>query len=75
MYFITNLDRYLTDGEMAQWIKALAAIPGDLSFIPRTHIIEGENQLPQWSCVCVCVCVCVYVHARAYMQANKCSNF
>lgn len=29
--------------EMAQWIKAFSIKPGDLSSIPRTHMVEGES--------------------------------
>lgn len=28
---------------MAQWVKALAAKPGDLSSNPKTHMVKGEN--------------------------------
>jgi hypothetical protein len=31
-------------GKMAQWVKAIAAKPGGLSLILRTHMVEGENQ-------------------------------
>jgi hypothetical protein len=30
-------------GEMAQWVKALAAKPDNLNSIPRTHMMEGEK--------------------------------
>ena len=30
-------------GEMAQWVEVLAAVPGNLSQIPETHVVEGEN--------------------------------
>ena len=33
-------------GEMAQWIKVLAAKPVDLSLIPGNLIVKGENQPP-----------------------------
>lgn len=33
------------DNEMAQWVKVLASKPGDLSSIPKTHVMGGENQL------------------------------
>lgn len=33
------------DNEMAQWVKVLASKPVDLSSIPKTHAVEGENQL------------------------------
>lgn len=29
--------------EMAQRVEALSAKPGDLSSIPRTHMMEGEK--------------------------------
>lgn len=31
---------------MAQWVKALATEPGNLSSVPGTHM-GGENELPQ----------------------------
>lgn len=35
-------------GEVAQWIKAFAAKPADVSSVPRTHVLDGENQRPQF---------------------------
>jgi hypothetical protein len=35
--------------EMVLWVKALAAKPDDLSSIPGTHRVKGENQLPELS--------------------------
>lgn len=35
--------RYLSAGEVAQWAKALADKPNDLSSIPGTHV--GEQHL------------------------------
>jgi hypothetical protein len=32
---------------MAQWVKALATKPDNLSLIPKNHMTERENQLPQ----------------------------
>lgn len=32
---------------MAKWEKALAVKAEDLSLIPRIHMMEGEDQLPQ----------------------------
>lgn len=32
---------------MAQWAKAPAANPNDLSFIPETHMAEVDHQLLQ----------------------------
>lgn len=34
---------------MAQHVKVPAAKPANLSFIPRTHMVEGEKQLPKLS--------------------------
>ena len=31
--------------KMGQWVKASAVKFDDLSLIPRTHVIEGKNQL------------------------------
>lgn len=36
----------------AQWVRALAAEPDDLSLVPRTHIVEEENQLQQAPTLC-----------------------
>lgn len=35
------------DMELVQGIKVFAAKPEDLSSIPRTHTVEGKNQLPK----------------------------
>lgn len=40
-------------GEVAQWVRPLAAMPDNLSLLLQTHMEEGENQLPCWWCVCV----------------------
>jgi hypothetical protein len=32
---------------MAQWVKVLAVKLTNLSSIPRTHVVAGENELPQ----------------------------
>ena len=32
---------------MAQWVKVLAAKPGDLSSVARTYLIESEHPLQQ----------------------------
>lgn len=33
------------DSEMAPWVKVFPSTPDDLSSIPQTHRVEGENQL------------------------------
>ena len=38
---------HLGAGEIAEPAKALATNSDDLSSIPRTYTVEGENQLPQ----------------------------
>lgn len=37
----------LKAGKVAQQIEALAINPGDLSFTPSTHLLEGEDRLSQ----------------------------
>jgi hypothetical protein len=32
-------------GKMAQWVKAPAAKPDCLGSLPRTHLVEGKDQL------------------------------
>jgi hypothetical protein len=34
------LEISLAAGEMAQWLRALAAFPGDLGSIPSTHMVD-----------------------------------
>lgn len=33
--------------DMPQWVKAFATKPDDLSLVLRTHMVQGENCLPQ----------------------------
>lgn len=40
-------DLQVWTSERAQQEKGLAAKPGYLSSIPRTHMVEGENRLSQ----------------------------
>lgn len=40
-----SFPRSLVTGQVAQQGKVLAAKPDDLNSIPRTHILERENQL------------------------------
>ena len=46
-YFMLLVRNTLRTFKIAQQIKVLAKKPGDLSLIPGTHIVEGENQLHQ----------------------------
>lgn len=43
--------------EMVQQITELAAKPANLSLIPRIHMDEGENQVPQ---IALHTCSCRY---------------
>jgi hypothetical protein len=43
----TSFLKYLRASEMAHKTMALAAKPDVLSSITQTHMVEGENQLPQ----------------------------
>jgi hypothetical protein len=41
---ITNLLKKETGaGKLAQWVKVLAAKPGDIGSIPGTHMVEGGS--------------------------------
>lgn len=56
--------------EMAQWEKVLAAKHEDPSPVPETHLVEGENQLPQvlfWPQTYTVAHICVKTHIH-----NKC---
>lgn len=54
---------------MAQQAKILAAKPDDLSTIPRTHMVDGETQLPQLSST---LCTCAMAHtAHVGPSTNK----
>lgn len=33
-------------GRVAKWVEQLATKPGNLSLIPQTQVMEGENQFP-----------------------------
>lgn len=53
--------------KMTQQVNSHAAKSNDLHEIPRIHMVEEENQLPQdfltstrVLCMFWCVCVCVY---------------
>lgn len=44
---------------MADWIKATAAQPDHRNSIPKTNMVEGEDQLPQFN---------LYTHTMAWTQ-------
>lgn len=65
--------------KMAQWVRALAAKPGDLSFIPLIRVMEGANW-HLWSphvpwCICVCSRACAHTqtHTNALSRC-KCKG-
>lgn len=33
--------------KMSQWVKTLVTMYDDLSSVPETHIVEGDDRLPQ----------------------------
>lgn len=43
MMYSRDLKRRLWGGEKAQQVKALAAKSGNLSSVPGTHVVGGEN--------------------------------
>ena len=50
-------------------MKILASKPDDQGAMPRTHIVEGENQSSRFSCeLHTCIVVCLY------MYADGCTN-
>lgn len=57
---------------MAQWIKAFAARPDDLSLIPRTYKVEEQNALQAvlWLLCVYCACVCDHTHGRACTHSH-----
>lgn len=64
-------------GEVAQRVKALST--GDLSLVPRTHMVEGKDQFPQCPVIsihalsrgCMHMWVRVYTHAQNENENNK----
>lgn len=55
---------------MFQGVKVLQAKPGDLSLIPKSHMVEGENQplqvvLRPSSCALVCM---THTHAHTHLK-------
>ena len=57
---------------MAQWVKALAAKPDDLSVqFPVSEVIQGENRL-----ICLQLCMHTYTHTLtcAHTHTHVCIN-
>lgn len=59
---------------MAQWVEACTSKPEDLSSVPGTHMMGGENHLlltvllphvgtcsVQKYDIYICICVCMYI--------------
>lgn len=62
------------EGKMAPWVKAPAAKPGSLSLIPRTHVVEEQNQLMQTGLLQVVLWfphVCHGTHSPPDTQINN----
>jgi hypothetical protein len=58
----------------AQWIRAVADKPDNLSSHPWTQMVEGENQFPQivfrLPHVCCSTCVSTHMHSRAHTHTH-----
>ena len=67
-------------GKMAQWMRVLTTKPGNLSSIPRTHMVEGENRLLQvvlWSSHTYRSKLTIthtHTHTHTHTQINKCNK-
>lgn len=55
---------------MALWVKAFAAKPDELSWIPRTPLLEGENSLKLSSDLHVYAVTHMYV---THVYSNTCT--
>lgn len=45
-YFLDLIKILIEAGEVPQWVRVPDAKPRDLSSISRSHVMEGENQVP-----------------------------
>ena len=57
---------------MAQWVKALATKLDDLGSMPRTHMMEGKNQL-SYMCSLTTNASCMQPHTRTQMEPDELS--
>ena len=68
---------YKWAGEVTQLIRALTAMPDDLSLTPeskwRVLILQTVVRLPHiCAIICVCTCACAHIHIH---KVNKCKHF
>lgn len=56
---------------MAQWVKAPAAKPDNLSFIPQIHMIEQENECIPTECPLTSTHVLYHTHTHTTINHNK----
>lgn len=47
MFFQGKVFIHLLSQATGLWVKTLAAKPDNLSWLPRTHVVEGDSQLVQ----------------------------
>lgn len=47
IFVVYNLKQDTEASKMAEQVKALATRPDKLASVPRTYVVEGQNQLPQ----------------------------
>lgn len=59
-------------GEMAQWIKTLAAKPDKYNSIPGPHMVERENKLI--CCLLTSTGQNTHTHMQTYMHALMCAH-
>lgn len=59
-------------GEMAQWIKTLAAKPDNYNSIPGPHMVERENKLI--SCLLTSTGQNTHTHMQTYIHALVCTH-
>ena len=55
--------------EISQWVEMLTVKLGNLSLIPRTDLVEGENQLLQ-----VVLCLPLTLHTRVHTHTHSRSH-
>lgn len=62
--------------EMAQWVKGLADKPNELSSVPKTHMVEGDNcsMTPTYKQV-QNGCVRVHTHTHAHTHTKQLNKY
>lgn len=56
---------------MAQWVKAPATKPDNLSSIPQIHVIEEENECIPTECPLTSTHVLYHTHTHTTINYNK----